>query len=211
MLNLQDVVLKNTRFEDGFVHVWIETKPQLHTCPACKKSSTLVYDYHNRKINHIMIGKRQSILHLRQRRYICPDCGKKFNESYPFVTKYYRNSNEVVYNVFDDLKKQLNLKTIGERNGITSQSVIRIMQFMKPFKVTKELPEAIGIDEFRGNSGGSKFQVAITDLKQHKIIDIISARSETALYHYLNSITNKDKVKYITMDLSMFFKRIILD
>ena len=158
-----------------------------------------------------MIGKRQSILHLKQRRYICPDCGKKFNESYPFVTKYYRNSNDVVNNVFNDLKKQLNLKTIGDRNGITSQSVIRLMQFMKPFKVTKELPEAIGIDEFRGNAGGNKFQVAITDLNQHKIIDIISARSETALYHYLNSITNKGEVKYITMDLSMFFKRITLD
>ncbi len=211
MLNLQDVVLKNTRFEENFIHVWIETKSSLHTCPSCGQSSSLIYDYRNRKIKHIMIGKKQSIIHLRQRRYICPDCNKRFNEKYSFVSKYYRNSNDVVYNVFDDLKKQLNLKTIGDRNGITSQSVIRLMQFMKPFKVTKELPEAIGIDEFKGNSGGNKYQVVITDLKTHSIIDIISKRSETAIYHYLNSITNKDKVKYVAMDLSMFFKRIILD
>jgi len=211
MLNLQGVVLKNIEFEESFVHVWLETKPTPHICPSCNKASTLVYDYRKRKIKHIMIDKKQSILHLRQRRYVCPDCGKKFNETYRFVSRYYRTSNDVIHNVFSDLKKQINFKTIGDKNGIASQSVIRYMQFMKPFKVTRELPEAIGIDEFRGNSGGNKFQVAITDLKQHKIIDIISARSETALYHYLDSITNKDKVKYVTIDLSMFFKRIILD
>jgi transposase len=211
MLNLQEVSIKNIDFEQNFIHLWINTSPKVHICPSCKHPVSNIHDYRQRTIKHIMIGNRQSILHLNQRRYVCSHCGKKFSEHYDFVSKYYRNSNDVVNNIFDDLKRQLNFKTIALNNGITSQSVIRLMQFHIPFKVVKELPQAIGIDEFRGNSGGNKFQVAITDLKTHKIIDIISARTEDAIYHYLNSITNKDSVKFITIDLSVFFKRIILD
>lgn len=158
-----------------------------------------------------MLGDKQSLLFLKKRRYLCTACGKKFYEKYDFLTRYYQYSNSVINNVLESFKRMLSFKEIALNNHISSQSVIRLLKFIAPFKVVRELPQAIGIDEFRGNSGGNKFQVAITDLNTHKIIDIVSARSEDAMYHYLNSITNKDKVKLVTIDLSLFFKRIILD
>ena len=84
-------------------------------------------------------------------------------------------------------------------------------KFMPIFHNITSLPEAIGIDEFKGNAGGNKFQVAITDLKSHKVIDIISARSEEAIYNFFKNISNTNNVKLVTMDLSMFFKNIIQD
>ena len=82
-------------------------------------------------------------------------------------------------------------------------------KFVPIFHNTTSLPEAIGIDEFRGNSGGNKFQVVITDLKTHKVIDVISDRSEDALYNFFRRISNTKDVKLVAMDLSLFFKIII--
>ena len=211
MLGLQDLKVNMIKYSVKFVNIWVSTKPKIHTCPCCENPTSAIHDYRKQSIKHVMIGNRQSIIHLKKRRYICLSCGKKFYEHYDFLTKYYRNSNDVINNVLDDFKRTLNFKEIAINNNISSQSAIRLLKFTAPFKVIRELPEAIGIDEFRGNAGGNKFQVAITDLKNHKIVDIISARNEDAIYHYLNSITNKDKVKFITIDLSIFFKSIIVD
>jgi transposase len=88
---------------------------------------------------------------------------------------------------------------------MSSQNVIRIMKKFTPiFHNITSLPEAIDIDEFRGNAGGNKFQVAITDLKTHKVIDVISARTEDALRFFFNNISNAKEVKLVAMDLSLF-------
>jgi len=211
ILGLQEVTVKKLEESDKYIDVFVHSKPKKHICPSCGYITSKIHDYRDQIVKHIMIGKKQSIIHLKKRRYLCTHCNKRFYEQYSFLTKYYRNSNAVINNVFDDFKRTLNFKEIATNNGITSQSVIRILQFMFPFKVVRELPEAIGIDEFRGNSGGNKFQVVITDLKKHKIVDIISARSQDAILHYLRSITNKEQVKFVTIDLSMFFKSIIVE
>lgn len=211
MLDLQELNVDLLDFTKEIVEVHLSTNPKRHLCPCCNSYTSRVHDYRIQRIKHIMLGSRQSILFLNKRRYLCTHCGKKFYENYDFITRYYHHSNHVIHNVLDDFKRMLNFKEIALNNHVSSQTLIRLLKFTAPFKVIRELPEAIGIDEFRGNSGGNKFQVAITDLKTHKIVDIISSRSEDAMYHYLNSITNKEKVKYVTIDLSLFFKRIILD
>ena len=115
-------------------------------------------------------------------------------------------------NVFDGLTTIRNFSQIGEDNNMSAGNVIRLMtKFMPIFHHISTLPEAIGIDEFRGNAGGNKFQVAITDLKTHKVIDVVSARSEDALRNFFKHITNAKQVKLVAMDLSMFFKNIIQD
>lgn len=211
LLDLQDVNVNLLGFTKENVEVHLSTNPKTQLCPCCNTPTSRIHDYRKQKIKHIMIGDKQSILFLKKRRYFCTLCGKKFYEKYEFLTRYYQHSNHVIHHVLSDFKRMLNFKEIALNNHISSQSVIRLLKFTAPFKVIRELPENIGIDEFRGNSGGNKFQVAITDLQTHKIVDIISARSEDAMFHYLNSITNKEQVKLVTIDLSLFFKRIILD
>jgi transposase len=139
-------------------------------------------------------------------------CGKRFSETNSFIEPFYRHSNDVVNSVFDELTTMRNFSQIAEDTNMTSQNVIRLMSKFAPvFFNTLSLPEAIGIDEFRGNASGKKFQVAITDLKTRKVIDIISERSENALYNFFKNIVNTNNVKLITMDLSLFFKKVLQD
>lgn len=48
----------------------------------------------------------------------------------------------------------------------------------------KSLPEVLSIDEFRGNCGGQKFQAILTDIKKHKLVDILPSRSSFCLIDY---------------------------
>lgn len=212
LLNLQGVKRDNIKISKNLIELWVSCPVKVHVCPCCKYETSRVHDYYLRSFNHIMVDKRITKVYYKQRRYVCTNCGKRFAESNSFITKFYRHSNNVVNNVFDDLTDVKNFTQIGKDNNMSSQNVIRIMnKFIPIFHNTTSLPEAIGIDEFRGNAGGNKFQVAITDLKTHKVIDIISARTEDAIRHFFRNISNAKAVKLVTMDLSLFFKNIIQD
>lgn len=210
--NLQGVKVDFHKTSKNLIELWIKCPVKEHICPSCKSVTSRVHDYYTRSFNHIMVGKRTTKIYYKQRRYVCIHCGKRFAEMNSFIQKFYRHSNDVVNSVFDDLTSIKNLSQIGNDNNMSSQNVSRLMnKFMPIFHNTTSLPEAIGIDEFRGNSGGNKFQVVITNLKTHKVIDVISARSEDALYNFFRRISNTKDVKLVTMDLSLFFKKIITD
>ena len=212
LLDLQGIILKKEKYSKNLIELWVECLLKEHICPSCNSSTSRVHDYYTRSFNHIMVGKRTTKIYYKQRRYVCLHCGKRFAENNSFIQKFYRHSNDVVNSVFDDLTSIKNLSQIGNDNNMSSQNVSRLMnKFMPIFHNTTSLPEAIGIDEFRGNSGGNKFQVVITDLKTHKVIDVISDRSEDALYNFFRKISNPKNVKLVAMDLSLFFKKIIAD
>lgn len=212
LLDLQGIILKKEKYSKNLIELWVECLLKEHICPSCNSSTSRVHDYYTRSFNHIMVGKRTTKIYYKQRRYVCLHCGKRFAENNSFIQKFYRHSNDVVNSVFDDLTSIKNLSQIGHDNNMSSQNVSRLMnKFMPIFHNTTSLPEAIGIDEFRGNSGGNKFQVVITDLKTHKVIDVISDRSEDALYNFFRKISNPKNVKLVAMDLSLFFKKIIAD
>lgn len=212
LLNFQEVIQDKVKYSKNLIELWISYPVKEHVCPCCKHMTSRVHDYYERSFNHIKVGKRATRIYYNQRRYVCTNCGKRFPENNSFIERFYRHSNDVVNSVFDELTTIRNFSQIGEDNNMSAGNVIRLMdKFMHIFHNITTLPEAIGIDEFRGNAGGNKFQVAITDLKKHKIIEVISARSEDALRHFFKNITNTHQVKIVTMDLSMFFKNVILD
>ncbi|MGQ3892915.1 ISL3 family transposase, partial [Legionella sp. CNM-4043-24] len=62
-------------------------------------------------------------------------------------------------------------------------------------------PTVIGIDEhfFSRRQG---FATTLCDLRKHKIFDIVKGRSESDLAGYLASLTGKERVRVVCMDLS---------
>ncbi len=210
--NLQEVKVDFHKCSKSLIELWIKCPVKEHICPVCNSSTSRIHDYYTRSFNHIKVGQKTTRIYYKQRRYVCLHCGKRFAEKNTFIQKFYRHSNDVVNTVFDQLTQIRSLSQIGYDNNMSAQNVSRLMnKFMPIFHNTTSLPEAIGIDEFKGNAGGNKFQVYITNLKTGKVIDIISARSEDALYNFFRKISNPKDVKFVAMDLSLFFKSIIAD
>ena len=65
------------------------------------------------------------------------------------------------------------MKEISEATGVSITTVIRLLDTLGMEPDYKTLPEVISIDEFKGNSGGSKYHCIIVDPKGGKILDIL--------------------------------------
>ena len=72
-----------------------------------------------------------------------------------------------------------------------------------------KLPETISIDEFKGNSGGNKYQCILTNPTNHKVLDILATREKNYLHNYFSNYERKH-VKYFIMDMWEPYKDIAL-
>ena len=72
------------------------------------------------------------------------------------------------------------------------------------------LPRVLCIDEFKGNSGKFKYQVALLDGETHKIVDIIECRYKYFLCSYFKKFPKEqlNNVRYLVTDLCESYKDI---
>lgn len=215
LLGIQDNLVKNIERTENNINIYLESKAKLHICPSCHCYTKKVHDYRIQKIQHIKVGQTQSFLYLRKRRYICKHCSKKFYESYDFLQKYFRKSNEVYNSICHDLKQLKNFKTIAQDNNVSIPTVIRYMNYsiFLNNKHFAKLPKRIGIDEFKGNCNHTKYQFHIFDLDTHKTIDILESRTYDFLENYFSKFTLQERlnVETVSMDLYSPFKRVVKD
>ena len=215
LLGIQENLVKKVERNEKSINIYLESKPKLHICPSCHCYTKHIHDYRIQKIQHINIGQIVSYFFLKKRRYICHHCGKKFYEKYDFIQKYFRKSNLVFENVCNDLKKLKNFKTIAQDNHICIPTVVRYMHYniFLSDKYKAHLPKRIGIDEFKGNCDGTKYQFHIFDLDTGNTIDILKERTYNFLETYFSKFSLQERlnVKLVSMDLYTPFKRVIKD
>lgn len=72
----------------------------------------------------------------------------------------------------------------------------------------KELPEVLSIDEFKGNSGGEKYNCILADPQNRKVFDILPNRYENDLIQYFSHFSSKNNVKYFVCDMNPHFRRV---
>ncbi|MNI18794.1 Transposase [compost metagenome] len=214
LLGFQEKLVKKVERSENYINIYLETKKSLHLCPSCGYSTKHVHDYKKQKIQHVNIGKTPSFLILNKRRYACNHCGKRFYESYDFIQRYFRKSNEVYENVIADLKCLKNYTNIAKDNHVSIPTVVRYSKyftFLSCKNVIYHLPKRIGIDEFKGNCNRTKYQVHIFDLDTGKTIDIVESRKYDDLEKYFSKFEKRNSVELVTMDLYSPFKRVIKD
>lgn len=206
ILGMEDVIVKDVVENDTEIHIHIDMPKREHECPRCHKMTNRVHDYNIQVKRDSPIRSRNTYLHIRKRRYVCPSCAKRFYEDIPFVPKYYQVTRNVIHGAVTSMSEMRSMKEIGKAFNISGTSVARyfdVISFGKP-----NLPQAIAIDEFRGNSGGEKFQCILTNPKKRMLLDIISSRKSDELGRYFLDFKDRNNVQFIVMDLSPLFRSI---
>jgi len=66
---------------------------------------------------------------------------------------------------------------LGKRYGVSGATAARRFDRLQ-MAAPKILTEVLGIDEFRGNSGGEKFHCILTDIQNRHVADILQTRSD---------------------------------
>ena len=69
-------------------------------------------------------------------------------------------------------------------------------------------PIVLGIDE-HSFSRKQGFSTTLCDLRKHKVFDIVKGRSEPDLASYLNTLSGKERVRVVCMDLSTTYRSIV--
>lgn len=203
-LNLEDVIITKVENISDQLHISIELPRRKHVCPCCGTVTDRVHDYRMQVIKDVPMA-RDTFLHLRKRRYRC-DCGKRFFERNTFLPRYYRVTSRLVAEIIFAFKKVVSAKEIGCRFNVSGMTAMRYFQCYN-HKPTA-LPEVISLDEFKGNSGGQKYNSIVADPSGRKVLDILPDRYENNLVKYFTQFESKSNVKYFVCDMNPHFRQV---
>ena len=203
-LNLEDVIITNVENISDQLHIYLELPRNKHVCPACGAVTDCVHDYRMQVIKDVPLA-RDTFLHLRKRRYRC-NCGKRFFENNTFLPRYYRVTSRLFAEIIFAFKKVVSAKEIGCRFNVSAVTAMRYFNYFN--KKLTALPEIISLDEFKGNSGGQKYNSIIVDPKEKVVLDILPNRFENDLVKYFSQFPNKTKVKYFICDMNPHFREV---
>ena len=203
LLNLKDVIITNVENIADQIHIYLELPQTEHICPACGAATDRVHDY-RKTIKDVPLA-RDTFLHLRKRRYRC-SCGKRFFEKNTFLPRYYRVTSRLVAEIMFSFKKLVSAKEISNRFNVSAVTAMRYFNLFN--KKLTVLPEVVSLDEFKGNSGGHKYNSIVADPKNRVVLDILPNRYECDLIKYFSKFTNKTEVKYFVCDMNPHFRQV---
>ena len=203
-LNLEDIIITNVENISDQLHIYIELPRSKHICPCCGAETDCIHDYRMQIIKDVPLA-RDTFLHLRKRRYRC-SCGKRFFEKNTFLPRYYRVTSRLFAEIIFSFKKVVSAKEIGCRFNVSAVTAMRYFNYFN--KKLTELPEIISLDEFKGNSGGQKYNSIIVDPKEKVVLDILPNRFESDLVRYFSQFSNRNNVKYFICDMNPHFREV---
>ena len=203
-LNLEDVIITNVENISDQLHISIELPRRKHVCPCCGAVTDRVHDYRMQVVKDVPMA-RDTFLHLRKRRYRC-GCGKRFFERNTFLPRYYRVTSRLVAEIVFAFKKVVSAKEIGCRFNVSGMTAMRYFQHYN-HKPTV-LPQVISLDEFKGNSGGQKYNSIVADPSGRMVLDILPDRYENNLVKYFSQFDSKSNVKYFVCDMNPHFRQV---
>lgn len=215
LINLQELIVKNIVQDQFSTTIYAQMPRKPHKCPCCNTSTDKIHDYRNQRIKDIPAFGKFTTIVLRKRRYVCPNCGKRFYEDITFLPRYHRITNRLAAYVIDKLKSEYSFTSVAKSVNLSVSSVIRIFDIVS-FPKPNKLPRVFAIDEFKGNTGNIKYQCIVTDPSTGRVLDILPERNQQYLINYLKQWNSKSRkrVKYFVSDMwaqytdiaSVFFK-----
>jgi transposase len=197
-VNYEEAVIKGTKC--AIIHV--KRLNETQSCPHCSSLSVVIKDYRIRTIKHHSFMGLNCIIKYHQRRKVCRQCNKVFNEFNTFVKPRQRLSNLVISGIMKECLEQQSFKSIAKKLNISHTSVIN--NFAIQTSLTRlTLTETICVDEFKGTTGDSVYCFILGDPVSQEIIDIVSSRRQDELEKYFKDIPQDEryKVKYVVIDL----------
>lgn len=205
LLGLKDVIIKSIENNEKEIHIHIELPRKEHVCPCCGAATNKIHDYRNQKIRDTQAFGKAVLLHLRKRRYVCSECGKRFYEQNSFLPRYHRSTQRKIVEIINAFRETVSATHIAKEHNISVSTALRYFDLVS--YGSYKLPKVLSLDEFKGNAGGEKFQTIVTDAENHIILDILPNRKSSDLITYFLKFSRNErlKVKYVVIDMSSLF------
>lgn len=200
LTGLQGISIEKIENNNNSIHIHCKLERKTHKCPCCGNHTDKVHDYREQVIKDIPAFGKKCFIHLKKRRYRCT-CGKRFAENNNFLPRYHRMTNRLSAFIIDKLRSEIPYVAVARELNISTNTVTRIFDTVG--YAQKSLPNALSIDEFKGNTGGEKYQCIITDPVKKVVLDILPERTEAYLAKYFAkfSKSERENVNYFVSDM----------
>ena len=200
ILGLQGVIVTGVDDRNDQLCIYVELPRKEHTCPSCGAKTTAIHDYRKQEVKDIPAFGKNVRLVLRKRRYRCA-CGKRFFEVNTRLPRYRRMTNRVSGAVISELSSVASYTSVAKKFSLSITTVQRIFDLVSYPKPA--MPNVLAIDEFKGNTGGEKFNVILTDPEKGVVLDILPKRYGAYLSEYFSSIRRDDRknTSYFVSDM----------
>lgn len=198
LLGLQEAKIENIEENNENIVISLVMNRKKHKCPCCGAETDRIHDYRLQRVTDLDLRGKQVVLRLRKRRYVCPDCGKRFCENIFFLPRYFRRTARVTANIINSLRESVSYTHVARKHHVSIATVLRIFDCVG--YGAKPLPRVLLIDEFRGNAGDEKFQCILMNGETGEIIDILPSRKYADLALYFSK-KDTSKVEFFVSDL----------
>lgn len=207
ILEMEEIEVEKIECTEKHRQISFHLPRRQHECPKCGCLTDKVHDYRVRKLHDLPLLGQALILLYKRRRYVCPMCGKRFPEPFSLAGAKQQMTARLVVHAFDMSKERRSETSIAKELGVSVSTAFRWLKYLPQGKPS-ELPEVLSIDEFRGNSGGERFQTILTAPVKKEIFDILPNRASMTIIDYLKSFENRSDVKYWIMDMNRSYLEI---
>ena len=117
-------------------------------------------------------------------------------------------TNRLVFAIVAEFNELHSSTSIAKRYNISPNTVLKILSCLSVSRT--KLSKVLCIDEFKGDSGGFKYQTSLLNGDKHSIIDILPNRDKNYLFNYFKKVPSKERqeVKFFVSDMSNTFKSV---
>ena len=208
LLGFKGSTLKNIKNLKDHIEIYVDLSISEQSCPHCGSKTSYIHDYYSQKIKDIPFCFKPTTLFLKKPRYHCPSCNKSFYPPNDIVAKYARKSKRLTEFIVHELRNLISISDIAKKTSTSPSFISRLLPYLAVSN--SKLPRVLCIDEFKGNTGHFKYQVALINGETHEVVDILECRHKHALCQYFKNFPQEqlDHVQYLVSDLWETYKDI---
>ncbi|MCL1470227.1 ISL3 family transposase [Argonema antarcticum] len=209
LLNLPGVIVEDSKETKETLILSVRVEKKTAFCPRCGQTSHRLHQNKSHLVRDLPMGDRELILRVNRRRFKCENCQKPFSETLDFVG----NRKSFTYRYAQAVTEQVihsDVSNVAKNNGLTEEEVwsMVIAVAKKILPVDVEDLKILGIDEISLVKGQGKFIVVLVDLSTHKLVGLVSCRTQSEIEKVMQQWGEKVlfQIEEVSMDMTGNYK-----
>ena len=199
ILNMQGLDVLSINETEHDYHITAETTLRLSKCPHCHSVDTVGFGRREQLIRDLPIHGKRVGIYVDTKRYQCKSCRKTFYESIP-ETDSKRQMTIRLKDWIGHKSIKNTFSSIAEDIGVSEGTVKAVFNdYINELekKVRFETPQWMGIDEIYL----IKPRGVITNIQNNTVVDVLVNRNKETMMNYLGSLSNKEIIKLVSIDM----------
>ena len=212
LLGLPGVIVEDSIETESTIILSVRASSKTAVCPRCGQISRRLHQNKKHLVKDLAISNREVILRVNRRQFKCEQCQRPFSETLDFVQNKKSFTNRYAQTITEQVIHS-DVDNVAKNNKLSSEEVWSMVMAVseKMLPVNIENLRRLGIDEISLVKGQGKFIVVLVDLETHKLIGLVSERTQSAIKKVMLSWGEKvlNQIEEVSMDMTGNYKSLV--